>query len=242
METNNLGQATALFLEACDQVEWDGGTADQIVSLDPVIRSLKHLHPLEGYVCETYLPRAIGFHDYCVPYVRESSLPPMNTDAIEYDTETHTEKLPSGYFYVWDKFGYEFTPECIWELFLLYDLVLHLPKFGHANYNSVDYILQIGDLDNIIRCVDSEYHPESILGFKHKNGYSKLCKLNQDASILPKVTLLSENEANIHFAIWDYWTGLREVTVKVIQTGNTIRFGKKQIKTIVPYFGPLYII
>lgn len=235
METNNLGRAGASFVRACKKIKWDGDDTVQIVSLDPIIRSLKHLHPLDGYVYETYLPQSIGFSDCCTPYVRESTLPNLDKSAIVFDPKTHSERLPSGYYRVWEKIGYEFTEECIWELFLLTDLVCHLPKFWHGNYAAVTYFLQTGGLDNIIKCAEREDYPERILGFKYKNGYSKLCKLNQDASLLPQVTLLSESEASIHFAAWNDWSGLMEVTVKVTRSNNTVSFGKKQLKDLVKY-------
>ena len=235
METNNLGRAGASFVRACKKIKWSFKDERRIASLDPVIKSLKHLQPRKGYAYETVLPLMAGYGDLCTPYARKESVPDLESiDAFEH-TPAFFRMMPKGYYEIWKKVGYEFTPECIWELFLLTELPYQLPKFWHGGYESILYFLHTGDLDKVLETVYREQFEDTRLGFLHKNGYSKLQKLNQDASLLPKVTLISDNEAIINFTGWNDWNGLLDVTVRVIRTTSGIRFFKKKIKRIVPY-------
>lgn len=235
METNNLGRAGASFVRACRKIKWSFKDERRIASLDPVIKSLKHLQPRKGYVYETVLPLMAGYGDLCTPYARKESVPDLESIHDFERTPSFFRMMPKGYYEIWKKVGYEFTPECIWELFLLTELPYHLPKFWHGGYESILYFLHTGDLDKVLKTVYREQFEDTRLGFLHKNGFFKLQKLNQDASILPKVTLISDKEAIINFTGWNDWNGLLDVTIRVIRTASGIRFFKKKIKRIVPY-------
>ena len=76
---------------------------------------------------------------------------------------------------------------------------------------------------------------ETRIGFLYKNGFSKLQKLNQDASLLPSVTLISDKEAILNVTGWNDWNGLLNVTFRVIRTAKGVRFHNKKIKRLVPY-------
>ena len=104
-----------------------------------------------------------------------------------------------------DNVRFEFTPECIWELFLLMKLPLHLPKFWHAGYDSVVYFLHTGDLGKVLE------------------------------SVYPKVTLISDKEAILNVTGWNDWNGLLNATFSVIRTAKGVRFHNKKIKRLVPY-------
>ena len=235
METNNLGRAGAAFVRACRKIKWSFKDERRIASLDPVIKSLKHLQPRKGYVYETVLPLMAGYGDLCTPYARKESVPDLESiDAFEH-VPAFFRMMPKGYYEIWKKVGYEFTPECIWELFLLTELPYQLPKFWHGGYESILYFLHTGDLDKVLQTVYREQFEDTRLGFLHKNGFSKLQKLNQDASLLPKVTLVSDKEAIINFTGWNDWSGLLDVTVRVTRTPRSIRFHEKEIKRLVPY-------
>ena len=235
METNNLGRAGAAFVRACKKIKWSFKDERRIASLDPVIKSLKHLQPRKGFVYETVLPLFAGYGDLCTPYARKESVPDLESiDAFEH-VPASFRMMPKGYYEIWKKVGYEFTPECIWELFLLTELPYQLPKFWHGGYESILYFLHTGDLDKVLKTVYREQFEDTRLGFLHKNGFSKLQKLNHDASLLPKVTLISDNEAVINFTGWNDWNGLLDVTVRVTRTPRSIRFHEKEIKRLVPY-------
>lgn len=235
METNNLGRAGAAFVRACKKIKWSHKDERRIASLDPVIKSLKHLQPRKGFVYETVLPLFAGYGDLCTPYARKESVPDIESIDDFERTPAFFRMMPKGYYEIWKKVGYEFTPECIWELFLLSELPYHLPKFWHGGYESILYFLHTGDLDKVLESVYREQFEDTRLGFLHKNGYSKLQKLNQDASLLPKVTLVSDKEAIINFTGWNDWNGLLDVTVRVTRTPRSIRFHEKEIKRLVPY-------
>ena len=235
METNNLGRAGASFVRACRKIKWSFKDERRIASLDPVIKSLKHLQPRKGFVYETVLPLMAGYGDLCTPYARKESVPDLEFIHDFEHVPAFFRMMPKGYYEIWKKVGYEFTPECIWELFLLSELPYHLPKFWHGGYESILYFLHTGDLDKVLKTVYREQFEDTRLGFLHKNGYSKLQKLNQDASLLPKVTLISDNEAVINFTGWNDWNGLLDVTVRVTRTPRSIRFHEKEIKRLVPY-------
>lgn len=235
METNSLGRAGAAFVRACRKIKWSFKDERRIASLDPVIKSLKHLQPRKGYVYETVLPLMAGYGDLCTPYARKESVPDLESIDDFERTPAFFRMMPKGYYEIWKKVGYKFTPECIWELFLLSELPYHLPKFWHGGYESILYFLHTGDLDKVLQTVYREQFEDTRLGFLHKNGYSKLQKLNQDASLLPKVTLISDNEAVINFTGWNDWNGLLDVTVRVTRTPRSIRFHEKEIKRLVPY-------
>ena len=235
METNNLGRAGAAFVRACKKIKWSHKDENRIASLDPVIKSLKHLQPRKGFVYETVLPLMAGYGDLCTPYARKESVPDLESiDDFEH-TPAFFRMMPKGYYEIWKKFGYEFNEDCIWELFLLSELPYHLPKFWHGGYESILYFLHTGDLNKVLETVYREQFDDTRLGFLHKNGYSKLQKLNQDASLLPKVTLISDNEAVINFTGWNDWNGLLDITVRVTRTPRSIRFHEKEIKRLVPY-------
>ena len=176
-----------------------------------------------------------GYGDLCTPYARKESVPDLESIDDFERTPAFFRMMPKGYYEIWKKVGYEFTPECIWELFLLSELPYHLPKFWHGGYESILYFLHTGDLDKVLKTVYREQFEDTRLGFLHKNGFSKLQKLNQDASLLPKVTLVSDNEAVINFTGWNDWNGLLDVTVRVTRTPRSIRFHEKKIKRLVPY-------
>lgn len=235
METNSLGRAGAAFVRACRKIKWSFKDERRIASLEPVIKSLKHLQPRKGFVYETVLPLMAGYGDLCTPYARKESVPDLESIDDFERTPAFFRMMPKGYYEIWKKVGYKFTPECIWELFLLSELPYHLPKFWHGGYESILYFLHTGDLDKVLQTVYREQFEDTRLGFLHKNGYSKLQKLNQDASLLPKVTLISDNEAVINFTGWNDWNGLLDVTVRVTRTPRSIRFHEKEIKRLVPY-------
>lgn len=235
METNSLGRAGAAFVRACRKIKWSFKDERRIASLDPVIKSLKHLQSRKGYVYETVLPLMAGYGDLCTPYARKESVPDLESIDDFERTPAFFRMMPKGYYEIWKKFSYEFTPEYIWELFLLSELPYQLPKFWHGGYESILYFLHTGDLDKVLQTVYREQFEDTRLGFLHKNGYSKLQKLNQDASLLPKVTLISDNEAVINFTGWNDWNGLLDVTVRVTRTPRSIRFHEKEIKRLVPY-------
>ena len=235
METNILGLTGASFVRACKKIKWSHKDERRFASLDSVIKSLKHLQPLDGYVYETVLPLFAGYGDLCTPYARKESLSDLEEGKKMAKAPYLFRMMPKGYYEIWKKVGYEFTPECIWELFLLTELPFNLPKFWHGGYESILYFLHTGDLDKVLQTVYREQFEDTRLGFLHKNGFSKLQKLNQDASLLPKVTLISDNEAVINFTGWNDWNGLLDVTVRVIRNTRGIKFTKEKIKRIVPY-------
>ncbi len=234
METNNFGRAGASFVRACNKIEWNLEDERRIASLETVIKTLKHLHPQKGYVYETVLPKAVGIGDLCTPYARKESAPDLES-IHDFEHAPFAGKMPKGYYEIWKKVGYKFTPECIWELFLLTELFCHLPKFWHGGYWNVLYFLHTGDLDIVLKGGSWQTYENCGLGFLHKNGYSKLQKLNRDAGLLPGVTLISDKETVIDFTCWNEWNGLLKVTVRVKRNAGGIRFFKKKIKKIVPY-------
>ena len=235
METNSLGRAGAAFVRACKKIKWSFKDESRIASLEPVIKSLKHLQPRKGFVYETVLPLFAGYGDLCTPYARKESVPDLESIDDFERTPAFFRMMPKGYYEIWKKFSYKFNEDCIWELFLLSELPYHLPKFWHGGYESILYFLHTGDLDKVLESVYREQFEDTRLGFLHKNGYSKLQKLNQDASLLPKVTLVSDKEAVINFTGWNDWNGLLDVTVRVTRTPRSIRFHEKEIKRLVPY-------
>ena len=235
METNNLGLAGASFVRACKKIKWSPEDERRIASLDPVIKSLKHIQPLDGYVYETVLPLMTGYGDLCTPYARKESVPDLESIQGSEPSPSYFMKKQKEYYKIRDKVRFEFTPECIWELFLLMELPLHLPKFWHAGYDSVIYFLRTGDLDKVLESVYPEQNFETRIGFLYKNGFSKLQKLNQDASLLPKVTLISDKEAILNVTSWNDWNGLLNATFSVIRTAKGVRFHNKKIKRLVPY-------
>ncbi len=235
METNNLGRAGASFVKACKKIKWSHKDERRIASLDPVIKSLKHIQPRKGYVYETVLPLMAGYGDLCTPYARKESVPDLESIRDFEHTLAFFRMMPKGYYEIWKKIGFDFTAECIWELFLLTELPYHLPKFWHGGYESILYFLHTGDLNKVLETVYREQFEDTRLGFLHKNGFSKLQKLNQDASLLPKVTLISDKEAILNVTGWNDWNGLLDVTVRVVRTAKGVRFYNKKIKRLVPY-------
>ncbi len=56
-----------------------------------------------------------------------------------------------------------------------------------------------------------------------------------DESLLPSVTMLSENEALVRYTYWNDWSGLRCVEVKITKENGTTTFTDINRKTLVEY-------
>lgn len=129
METNSLGRAGAAFVRACKKIKWSHKDVRRIASLDPVIKSLKHLQPRKGYVYEIVLPLFAGYGDLCTPYSRKESVPDLESIHDFEHVPAFFRMMPKGYYEIWKKFSYKFNEDCIWELFLLTELPFNLPKW-----------------------------------------------------------------------------------------------------------------
>lgn len=121
----------------------------------------------------------------------------------------NTSSIPS----VFDYIEYEFNEHSVWELFLLHISWKFMPLHWHANYANIDYIFEKKDIDKIV----------FIYG-KLFDSTPEVTSYIDDGSLLPKITLLSDYEAEVRISYWSKWRGLVRRIIKVTKENSATKF------------------
>ena len=157
------------------------------------------------------------------------------------------DNIPSVFNYV----EYEFGEESVWELFLLYISWQYMPLEWHANYARTNYIFDKSDLERLLGKWplsggirrDKDGREEVVTSGTYTKLGEKVAVYLDNDSILPKVTLLSDCEAEVEICFWNNWRGLARKIVRVRKEASTTTFHYEEYDTedaeekatLVPY-------
>ncbi len=226
---------------------------DKYDNLQVLMEQFSHIRLREGYVLDAFEAGEFlgsNYQLYARPHDAAERVPYMLLleDAIGREVPLHiATTVPSAFEYI----EYEFNKESIWELFLLYISWQYMPLKWHANYARTDYIFDKADLEQLLgkwplsggirRNKDGQ---EEVVppGTYTKLG-EKVAVYLDDDSILPKVTLLSDCEAEVEICFWNDWKGLARKRVRLRKEATTTTFHYKEYDTeeakekesLVPY-------
>ena len=116
---------------------------------------------------------------------------------------------------MWQFIEVPFTPDGLWQAFLLDEMWRWLPLYWHANYAKVTYILDMDDL---------RYHT---------------CRdrsLSKRTDLLPHITINAKNStAIIHYTYWSEWQGLVAAKLHVSQENRVLEWGHREQEVLIPY-------
>ena len=116
---------------------------------------------------------------------------------------------------MWQFIEVPFTPEGLWQAFLLNEMWRMLPLHWHANYAKVTYILDMDDL---------------------KSHAWRDSSLSKRTDLLPHVNLNPEDfTATIHYTYWSEWQGLVATKLPVSMDNGVLKWGKREEEVLIPY-------
>ena len=144
----------------------------------------------------------------------------------EVSHRTSRELIPSVFNYI----EYELNEQSAWELFLLNESFRFMPLFWHAGYARCTFIFERTDLERLVS-----------KPIRHWNGKERVditadvAAYLDDESLLPKVTMLSENEALVRYTYWNSWRGLVRAEMKITKENGTTTFTDINRETLVEY-------
>ena len=144
----------------------------------------------------------------------------------EVSPRTSRELIPSIFKYV----VYALSEQSAWELFLLYEARWKMPLHWHAGYAHCTYIFERADLKKLVS-----------KPIRHWNGKERVditadvAAYLDDDSLLPCVTMLSENEALVRYSYWNEWRGLVSAEMKITKGNGVTTFTDAARKTLVEY-------
>ena len=144
----------------------------------------------------------------------------------EVSHRTSRELIPSVFNYI----DYELNEQSTWELFLLNESFRFMPLFWHAGYARCTFIFERTDLERLVS-----------KPIRHWNGKERVditadvAAYLDDESLLPSVTMLSENEALVRYTYWNSWSGLVRAEMKISKENGTTTFTDINYKTLVEY-------
>ena len=105
-----------------------------------------------------------------------------------------------------------------------------MPLFWHAGYARCTFIFERTDLERLVS-----------KPIRHWNGKERVditadvAAYLDDESLLPSVTMLSENEALVRYTYWNSWSGLVRAEMKISKENGTTTFTDINYKTLVEY-------
>ena len=144
----------------------------------------------------------------------------------EVSHRTSRELIPSIFNYI----ECELNEQSAWELFVLRESFSFMPLFWHGGYARCTYILELADLAKLVS-----------KPIRHWNGKERVditadvAAYLDDESLLPKVTMLSENEALVRYTYWNSWRGLVRAEMKITKENGTTTFTDINRETLVEY-------
>ena len=135
-----------------------------------------------------------------------------------------TDCIPSVFDYV----DYEFNEQSIWELFLLHEAWRYMPLCWHAGYARTDYIFEWADLERMVsrKIIDHRTNQDIT---------QKVAAYINDDSVLPKVTMQSDHEADITICYWNNWRGLAKEIIRIKRAYGTTTLEVINEETLVEY-------
>ena len=125
---------------------------------------------------------------------------------------------------------YELNEHSAWELFLLHESFRFMPLHWHAGYARRTFIFERTDLKKLASKQRWYLNRE-----EQTRVDSGIAAYLDDESVLPKVTMLSENEALVRYTYWNDWSGLVRAEMKITQENGTTTFSDVDRTTLVEY-------
>ena len=200
----------------------------------------------DGYVLDFYKTRQYEYET--VPYVREVNAERNGYDMLWFMHSDEKDFLQG--------FDIPFNEMGIWQGYLLHILIDITPKDGHANYGAVTEIYGDADLYKVMGVSphhDNDasdykkllmglgYKPEEVrealkpIGSKPKDITEGLLQYIGSEDILPTVSIINDDEAEIISTFWSEFGGLIKETTIATRNGNTINFESKDQVVLVKY-------
>ena len=139
-----------------------------------------------------------------------------------------SEMIPSIFNYI----EYELNEQSAWELFLFRESFRFMPLCWHAAYVRRTYILERADLEKLAQIMTRSWNHEKR---QWVDITADFVAYLDDESLLPRVTMLSENEALVHYAYWNDWAGLVRAEMKITKENGTTTFCDVYGETLVAY-------
>lgn len=144
----------------------------------------------------------------------------------EVSHRTSRELIPSVFNYI----DYELNEQSTWELFLLNESCRFLPLFWHAGYARCTFIFERADLERLVSKPIGHWN-----GMERVDITADVAAYLDDESLLPSVTMLSENEALVRYTYWNSWRGLVRAEMKISKENGTTTFTDINRETLVKY-------
>ena len=115
----------------------------------------------------------------------------------------------------------DFTPEAIWEAMLLVvEACSYLPHRWHGSYARGVLVV---DVESLAECCEGKVDRAIWSPFL------------EDSRLIPSVTMLSENEARIHYCRWGEWSGLYCIDILAARDGRSLAFGAPEQHALIEY-------
>lgn len=146
----------------------------------------------------------------------------------EVSPKTSQELIPSIFNYI----EYDLNEQSVWELFLLYESYIFMPLHWHAGYARCTYIFERVDLEKLVTTKRMSWSQEE---GKRVDVTADIAAYLDDESLLPSVTILSENEALVRYSYWNSWSGLVTSEMKITKENGTTTFCNVSRRTLVEY-------
>jgi hypothetical protein len=146
----------------------------------------------------------------------------------EVSPRTSQELIPSIFNYI----EYELNEQSAWELFILYESYIFMPLHWHAGYAHCTYIFERADLVKLVSTKRMSWNQEEQ---KRVDVTENIAAYMDDESLLPSVTLLSENEALVRYSYWNSWSGLVSAEMKITKENGTTTFCNVDRRILVEY-------
>ena len=144
----------------------------------------------------------------------------------EVSHRTSRELIPSVFNYI----VYELNEQSTWELFLLNESCRFLPLFWHAGYARCTFIFERADLERLVSKPIRHWNRKGMMDIT-----ADVAAYLDDESLLPSVTMLSENEALVRYTYWNSWRGLVRAEMKISKENGTTTFTDINRETLVKY-------
>ena len=141
---------------------------------------------------------------------------------------TANEQIPP----IFDYIEYDFNKQSVWELFLLSKSYIFLPLYWHAAYAEATYIFERADLEQVVstKIMHWDMSSRTKIDITHK-----VAAYLDDETILPEITIISENEAHIRCTYWNHWFGLFRTNTRIIKENTTTTFTHLSTENLVEY-------
>lgn len=141
---------------------------------------------------------------------------------------TANEQIPP----IFDYIEYDFNKHSVWELFLLSKSYIFLPLYWHAAYAEATYIFERADLEQVVstKIMHWDMSSRTKIDITHK-----VAAYLDDETILPEITIVSENEAHIRCTYWSHWFGLFRTNTRIIKENITTTITLLSTENLVEY-------